>query len=323
MKTTFLSILTKTDPEPHPDHFKNPIIFDPYGFSSLHGLQPILKSSGEIYYYSKAKGHDSSMWKEYQEWYSTIKKETENQWLDSIDYNYISIDLKEKGILVIDNESQLLDFFVKYAIIVQRSVDSDGCTSNDADKLRYKYYKENQVLLDYYYGHFSSDDKLFITNPKIDEKINKIKEHRSMKSKSFVKVINGEVVEDRRKTRFTFFIDLIRTIEYNIPRIGDPSTIYVKTYLSNFDYNKLYKDGYNGIYYSDKLIKINPDLHLITEDVSSWKRKYIVPINIGEFPDVVRDISRKDKIAIKEELEGYIHWLGSDTLIVWGNIFFI
>ena len=85
----------------------------------------------------------------------------------------------------------------------------------------------------------------------------------------------------------------------------------------------MYKDGYNGIYYSDKLIKINPDLHLITKDDISWKRKYVVPINIGEFPDVVRDISIKHKLEIQKELEDYIHWLGSDTLIVWGNIFFI
>jgi len=322
MKTTFLSILTKTDPEPHPDHFKDPIIFDPSRFGKSHGLHPSLKN-GNIYYYSKAKGHNSSMWKEYQEWSYVIGEETENQWLDSIDYNYISIDLKEKRILVIDDESQLLDFFVKYAIIYQSSVNSEGLRSSDADKQRYKYYKENQVLLDYYIANFSSDDKLLLTNPRIDEKITKIKEQRNMNSKSFVKVKHGKVVEDRRKTRFTFFIDLIRTIEYNIPRIGDPSTIYAKSCYDRIDYDKLYKDGYNGIYYSDKLIKISPDLHLITKDDTSWKSKYAVPINIGEFPDVVRDISIRHKLSIKRDLEDYINWLGSDTLIVWGNIFFI
>jgi len=101
-------------------------------------------------------------------------------------------------------------------------------------------------------------------------------------------IINKFDEIDKKKTHFEFIIDIIRTKEFNEKIIGDISEIGTKTVLETIDYNKLLNDGYNGLYYSDNLVRVNSKM--AEEDLrSDINHKYVDEIDIGDFPDVIRD----------------------------------
>jgi len=138
---------------------------------------------------------------------------------------------------------------------------------------------------------------------------------------SLVKIHQDKIIIDNRKTRFGFLIDIIRTIEYNDKIIGDSSTICTTTSIETIDYTKLRNDGYNGIYYSDSLIRVNSSI----EDADTYRRyfeqTFVQKIDICDFPDIIGDTSDEDLRKMKFDIETYIRWLGSDTLVVWNWIF--
>ena len=316
-KYTFLSVLTEQDLKPIKDSFTNPFK-NKYikNYSTMGGF-----NLDGAYYFSKAIG-ESSMWMDYRRWlrdnkpYSERDKDRpkqEDMWLESKDYYYADIDLEAKGIYVINTPSELRDFFVKYVMIHQEAIDSyDIFSRSPESKKRYDLHKINKILIDYLI-HLSPADRALLDNITT---VNTIKNHRNRRNMSLVKVSKGKIIIDKRKTHFGFLIDLVRTIEYNDKIIGDPSTICTRTRIGTIDYNKLHNDGYNGLYYSDNLVKVNSKM--AEEDFSSdFLYKYVDKIDIDNFPDIIGDSSVKDLIEIKREIENFVRWLGSDTLLIW------
>jgi hypothetical protein len=174
----------------------------------------------------------------------------------------------------------------------------------------------NKILIDYL-EHLSPADRAMLDNIAI---VNSVKNNRNLRNLSLVKVHDDKIIIDKKKPHFEFLIDIVRTIEYNDKIVGDSSDIAYKTVLDMIDYTKLLNDGYNGLYYSDKLIKVNSkmDEEDLTSEIDS---KYVDKIDIVDFPDVLGDTSIEDRIEMKANIEESIQWLGSDTLLVWKWIF--
>ena len=62
--------------------------------------------------------------------------------------------------------------------------------------------------------------------------------------------------------------------------------------------------GYNGLYYSDSLIKVNSKM--AEEDLNfEMDYKYVDKIDIGDFPDVLGDTSIEDRIEMKNNIEEF------------------
>lgn len=329
--TKFLHVTIKGDVKPSRDGFIDPFKNKNIRENSEMGYYNLDRA----YYFSKAIG-ESSMWLDFRKYAMTeprtdeeiedenkkdefdkrYTKETE-PYLISKDYYYVDIDLEEKRIYVINTPTELRDFFVKYSII-ERYGDFSG--SKDYSSLkRYELVKINKILIDYLINLSYADRLLFgnITT------VYTIKNNRNRRNMSLVKIDQDKIIIDKRKSRFGFLIDIIRTIEYNDKIIGDPSTICTTTRIETIDYVKLRNDGYNGIYYSDSLIRVNSSIE--EEDADTYRRyfeqTFVQKIDIGHFPDIIGNTSNEDLRRMKFDIETFIRWLGSDTLVVWKWIF--
>lgn len=83
-----------------------------------------------------------------------------------------------------------------------------------------------------------------------------------------------------------------------IDRLGN-----LRTEITAIDYPLLVEHGYNGVYYSDSLIKNREDIPTIP------------------FPDILGDSCSDDLYSIHNSILYYLKWLGSDTMILWKWIF--
>jgi len=222
------------------------------------------------------------------------------------------------GEIIIDKRKTRFGFLIdiKRTIDYNDEIISNLTLYNSTYKNRYKLHMMNKILIDYL-EHLSPADRAMLDNIAI---VNSVKNNRNLRNLSLVKVHDDKIIIDKKKPHFEFLIDIVRTIEYNDKIVGDSSDIAYKTVLDMIDYTKLLNDGYNGLYYSDKLIKVNSKMD--EEDLTSEiDIKYVDKIDIGDFPDVLGDTSIEDRIEMKANIEESIQWLGSDTLLVWKWIF--
>jgi hypothetical protein len=74
------------------------------------------------------------------------------------------------------------------------------------------------------------------------------------------------------------------------------------------------------VYYSDSLIKVNPGKDAVKDKVY-YEQNFVEPIDIGYFPDIIGDITNRDLECLKSNIQNFIRWLSSDTLVVWNWIF--
>ena len=86
----------------------------------------------------------------------------------------------------------------------------------------------------------------------------------------------------------------------------------------HIDFPLMVADGYNGLYYSRNLVRQNTEPF---DDTIKHGYNCVAKIDIGEMPDLLGDTSAEDLLVMKQEIEDYIRWLGSDTLILWEWIF--
>ena len=156
-------------------------------------------------------------------------------------------------------------------------------------------------------------------------KVIRITENRNIRNMPYVKIFYNHVVIPKKGINFEFMIDLYRTKTYYDNLIGDPSDLNgkVNTRLIGIDFPKMVRDGYNGLYYSTELFTQYDNIFDIPDEnvTYCWDSNFIQRPNIGEFPDCHPFFSKEDKDDIKRSIEGYIQWLGSDTMIIWNWIF--
>jgi len=315
----FLHIATTKEDKPHvplsKETFRRPHI-NKDGAMYMHGF-----NMDNALYLSQAYPNGESDWLISRRWHETnfvpsrSRPTFEDSWIPSPHRYYFDVDFKEHHIYVINTPEELLNFYIKYCGFSQRPINGPTeRTCSPENKRRYRLYKMNKILID------------FITNlspsnrAKLDDitTVIHIKDIRNRRNMQLIKLRKMKVDIPRKGINLEFLVDIIRTIEFNEIIVGDPSNIYTQTYIMHIDFPRMVADGYNGLYYSRNLVRQNTEPF---DDTIKHGYNCVAKIDIGEMPDLLGDTSAEDLLEMKREIEDYIRWLGSDTLILWEWIF--
>lgn len=228
---------------------------------------------GGCIYLSKVNDSQNSEWYDY-----TVSKNM-TEWVDGKKC-YFDIDLQKEKILVINNEEDMLAFIKRYGIIHYNT----DCVNNLNEE---KKEIDNKLIICQSFIDTCNLNKY--TNEQINDAIQIATKH-----KYFPKISDGKIViSNKGKT-----LGLIGSVLYMENCLKSKLDQLEKSkfsdeyqsYVSGFDYNKMRKDGFNGIYYTSDLRK----------ECSKMKK----------FDDV--DLT---------EVVGYLEWLRCDTLIIWKWVF--
>jgi len=266
-------------------------------------------------YLSQAYPDGDSDWLISRRWHQT-NETFEDAWISSPHRYYFDVDFERHRIYVMNTPAELREFFVKYCIFSQRPIDGPTERScSPENKRRYRSYKMNKILIDFIMNLSPAD------RARLDEipTVNRIKEIRNRRNMPLIKLRKMKVVVPSKGIHLEFLVDVVRTIEFNDAIIGDPSSVYIQTYSGQIDYPRIVADGFNGLYYSRNLVRQNTEPR---DDTVKHGDKCVLKIDIGEFPDLFGDASAEDLRTIKEEIEYYAQWLGSDSLIWFGKELF-
>lgn len=223
--------------------------------------------------------------------------------------NIYKIDINKNNIYVIDNNKKLSDFFSKYSVLKYNSVDKktpyDIINTNQYNKL----INNITFILDYL-DNVSSKKKEFIK----DEK-NIIELAKKRNNMILPTITNGKFNKSPNKQNNDFIVDVFRLLKKLYDDLGKHS-MYEKnklvSYIEYIDYQKIKLDGYDGVYFSKKIIQ-NIDKHKFHIQNSIF-RNFIVNTN--------NYIDNNIKNNIEYEISEYIKWLEIDTLMLW-NLDFI
>jgi hypothetical protein len=242
-----------------------------------------------------------------------------DKWLSGHKH-YFDVDFEKHHIYVISNVEQLRDFYVNYGVFKQRiKWTNDNQEKND--KIRLKYSIKNKII-DNFIDNLDCKYKIMMND---NNKVSNVTNIRNIRNMPFVKISKNSVVIPKKGISFEFLIDVYRTKAYFDNIIGDPSDLNDKviTNLIAIDFPKMVRNGYNGLYYSTELFTQYDTIFDIPDNTISkhWYSDFIKRIDIGEFPECRPFFSSKDRKYVKDSIEEYIQWLGSDTMIVWKWIF--
>ena len=274
---------------------------------------------------------ESSMWLRYRQ----LKMETEllvkrsgdddathDQWLaPNAVKTVVDVDFGEQQIYVVDTPDDLKTLFVKYGIYEQKAKWRGDDETYRRDNLRVQKMMELPIITEFLETKILDDrHRQFLAN---QDKLAKLIATRTTRNMPLVKIKSGEVVISKKGITIEFLVDLIRTRFSYEKLIDDPSDLEITTSIKTLDFNRMLADGYNGIYYSTNIVQFNQKVHDGIElDRKSRPRfvnwqGYIAKPDIGKIPDFMPFLTDEVKTGIKDEIEEYITWLGSDTLILW------
>lgn len=310
------------------DNFKRPKTIKPSHYTSSFNAEGAL-------YFSKVDNDnlESSMWLRYRqlkmEMEQLVKRSgdddaTHDQWLaPNAVKTVVDVDFGEQQIYVVDSPDDLKTLFVKYGIYEQKAKWNRGGDSETyrRDNLRVQKMMELRIITEFLKTKILDDrHRQFFANP---DKLAKLIATRTTRNMPLVKIKSGEVVIPKRGITIEFLVDLIRTRFSYEKLIDDPSDLEITTSIKTLDFNRMLADGYSGIYYSTNIVQFNQKVHDgIKLDRKSRPRfvnwqGYIAKPDIGKIPDFMPFLTDEVKTRIKDEIEEYITWLGSDTLILW------
>ena len=251
----------------------------------------------------------------------TIEKDVDDSdpWLKGHKH-YFDVDFEKHHIYVISNVEQLRDFFVNYGFFKQR-IKWNNNTQEKTDMQRLKsFYKI--IIINNFINNLDSQYKDLMTD---FNKVRHITNIRNIRNMALIKISKNNVVIPKRGITFEFLVDIYRTKNHYDEIIGDYSDLSDKviTNLIGVDFPKMVRDGYNGLYYSSELFTQYDTIFDIPDDNVStgYHSNFIKRPNIGDFPNCRHFFSDVDKKYIRDSIEEYIQWLGSDTMIVWKWIF--
>jgi hypothetical protein len=248
-------------------------------------------------YLSKVNNTESSLWLKYIE--TELKN---NEYTDINYYNkmlngkkyYFNVDFNKDKIYLIDSVDKLTKLFINYGNFQQYI--SDLSYSTKEQNTLINILKNNDVL-DNFIFNLDNNYKYILNN----KHITSVMKSRNVRNMPFITIKNKQVVIPKKGITFTFLVDLLRTKNYYNKIINKlkEQKISIITTLVSLDFKKLAFDGYNGLYYSTNLI--NKEIELI-------------------LPKFISYCSKEDLYTIEKQIKSYIHWLGSDTLIIWNWI---
>jgi hypothetical protein len=247
-------------------------------------------------------------------------------WCNSNNYFYGDINFEKHKIYVMNTLEDVRQFFLKYGVYkkcyekyfdsymipydIQKKREEEH---NKMCKARYYAYKNNKTL-----NNFIKNTRVSFSSQTIEH----IKEIRNKRNMPLIKIYKNNIVIPKCGITVTFYVDILRTIEHNIKIIGDETELIngIKTRLDCINYRKIVNDGYNGIYYSRSLFPRNTKQY---DDNNSSKENYLDynDFKFSYFPHFMDDTSDKDLESIKEEIQGLLYFLSSDSLILFNWIF--
>ena len=274
---------------------------------------------------SKAHADGSSDWLKYREHYNKCCRfrEKDEYWLKGNKY-YFDVDFTKHKIYVVDNLLDFINFIKDYGYIrfTQRG------PVNFTNLLAYNIFNQFYCNLDGMYDWL-------ISSPKIQNLIKR----RDQRNLPLLKIFKSNVVIPCNIITNEFLADLIRTLKYYDKIVGNRNDLMkiFWIHLDTFDFYKMNKDGYKGIYYTNNFVKVNTspcqkknsgpeyDCNCIA---GIGPKKEDIPDLIG-LPNIMKKLgfgmTTEIGLKIKEQIEELIidlpKSLGSDHLLVWDWIF--
>lgn len=208
----------------------------------------------------------------------------------SKDRYFYTVDLKAKNILVIDTAKDVRNLFLKYAI-VETGIDKQMMRDvEDTKKAVLQTLKEYLAYLD----ALPSDKQEWLNDT--DAVLATIAERNVKKSP-----MNRPVAMYRKKT-YENIADVLRSMRNcytTLSRLDKRLRSCHYRYIKTLDYGKMRTNGYNGIYYTQNLVE---------------KAK---TLKISKVWALHRGYTNGYSCTMEKDIEEYIQWLQSDTLIVW------
>jgi hypothetical protein len=265
------------------------------------------------FYLAMADENGDSMWQKTREILATKCPDGPDPWLIG-SRHYFVVDFAKHGIYLVDSKDDLIAFFARYGCFEQSlgswgslysvCTKKNGCIDMDMlnrmkkrDRLRIKRHKLLKIL-----NAFLEN---LDTNIFASDTFEAVKQSRTIRNMPLVKFANHEIVQPKKIT-LRFLADVVRTKEVFEAFVGDLDPTTIQTTLRTINYPLLRKDGYNGIYYSTNIITF--------ADVG---KDIIAMPDLETFPDVLGDTSIDDRMMITKNIQQYMQWLWSDTLVLW------
>ena len=212
-------------------------------------------------------------------------------------------------------------------------LDSDSDSDLDSDSTKNKKNDEIRIknlipytLFNKFFNDLDNECKELIQSNKITQLV----EFRNKRNMPLLKIFKGQVVKPRNIITNELLADLVRTKNYYDNIIGDAESLKknIEIYLSTYDFFKLNKDGYKGIYYTQNVIKLNKNKCILNEDCTC---RYGIGIEKKNIPKITRTPKIMERMGLKiddqlqqgitDTIYGVTRWLGSEQLMVWDWIF--
>ena len=301
----------------------------------------------EAIFMSKVSGNGVSNWVNYRrkvlqcknadssdDYYSDDDYNDNDPWLSSKNWYYFDIDFNKHKIYIVDSPQDFLNLIIDYGYFNFRSVyriddkpwNFEDCTKNKKnDEIRIKNLIP-YTLFNKFFNDLDNECKELIQSNKITQLV----EFRNKRNMPLLKIFKGQVVKPRNIITNEFLADLVRTKNYYDNIIGDAESLKknIEIYLSTYDFFKLNKDGYKGIYYTQNVIKLNKNKCILNEDCTC---RYGIGIEKKNIPKITRTPKIMERMGLKiddqlqqgitDTIYGVTRWLGSEQLMVWDWIF--
>jgi hypothetical protein len=291
----------------------------------------------EAIYLSKVSGNGVSNWVNYRRKVFQCKNAdssydddfNENDpWLSSKNWYYFDIDFNKHKIYIVDSPHDFLNLIIDYGYFNFISVYQkfEDCTKNKKnDEIRIKNLIPH-TLFNKFFNDLDNEYKELIQSNKITQLV----EFRNKRNMPLLKIFKGQVVKSRNIITNEFLADLVRTKNYYDDIIGDVESLkkIIYIYLATYDFFKLNKDGYKGIYYTQNVIKLNKNKCIINEDCTC---RYGIGIDKKDIPRITRTPKIMERMGLKindqfqqginDTIYDLTRWLGSEQLMVWDWIF--
>jgi len=317
---------------------------------------------------SKAHSDNTSDWLHYREHLSKCKKEikyeldkieriksyseedkklystkTGDPWIKSTNRYYWDIDFSKHKIYIVDNPRDFMNLIIDY-VYFSFCIEYRGHWQN-LNKTQSKYYsykyneKEDEFKLSYLSARIAINKFYVDLDVEYDwlissSEVQKLIKTRTQRNLPLLDIYKNKVVVPKSITK-EFLADLIRSKNYYDKIIGDIDELQKKMRIgpSTFNFYKMNKDGYKGIYFTNNLIKVNTHpCELNDEENISCKCRYAIGPKKEDVPEVTRvpkifeqfglKMTQEVKQEIADLIIGMPRWLGSEQLMVWDWVFF-
>jgi hypothetical protein len=264
-------------------------------------------------------------------------------WLKSTNRYYWDVDFSKHKIYIVDNPRDFINLIIDYGYfkfcinysgfwqILKKAENKyyNYKYNNKKDEFKLSYLSARNAINKFYVDLDVEYDWLISTT-----EVQKMIHTRNQRNLPLLEVYKHKVVVPKSGITKEFLADLIRSKNYYDNIIGNIDELQKKMLIgpNTFNFYKMNKDGYKGIYFTDNLIKVNTNLCELNEEKNiSCKCRYGIGPKEEDVPEVTRvpkiieqfglKMTPELKDTINDVIIGMPKWLGSEQLMVWDWVF--